>query len=205
MAEGLPISASGRAANDRTQTARAVASAPEGGPRTDFRDALANYREPLLAGIRLAQGGLPGTNRIRPAANADEITEYLDQPSAAAALIDRLPTEARLALSLLALTESTRIDLSELTAPLALIGAPAPATARKLLELGLLVIDAIQPFDKVDRYERFLDEPRGLPTRLLAHPAVLKAARTARLMSRSPRCADRQSFRFASRMGSRRS
>jgi hypothetical protein len=180
MAEGLPISASGRPANDRNETARAATSAPEGGPRAEFRTALAKYRDPLLAGIRLAQGALPGTNRIRPAAHADEITEYLDQPSAAAALIDRLPTEARLALSLLALTESTRIDLSELAAPLALVGAPAPATARKLLELGLLVIDPIQVFDKVDRYERFLDEPRGLPTRLLAHPAVLKAARTAR-------------------------
>ena len=46
--------------------------------------------------------------RIRPGGNADEITEHLDQPAAVQALVARLPTGSRLALSLFAAHRSDR-------------------------------------------------------------------------------------------------
>ncbi len=62
----------------------------ESGPRLAYRAALARYKRSKLADIRLAQGMQPGSGQVRPAANADEITEYLDRPAAARALIARL-------------------------------------------------------------------------------------------------------------------
>src|SRR5262249_19048920 len=67
--------------------------------RLAFRAALGRYKPSRLAAIRLAQGGGPGTQEIRPAASADEITAYLDQPAAVEAIAARLSIGPRLALS----------------------------------------------------------------------------------------------------------
>ena len=98
-------------------------------PRLAFRSALRRYKGSRLAAIRLAQGAPPDGARIRPVGNADEITEHLDQPAAVEALVARLETGSRLALSLFALTETTSISLAGLAHTLGILGSRARSRA----------------------------------------------------------------------------
>jgi hypothetical protein len=149
-------------------------------PRLAYRSALARYKGARLAAIRLAQGASPDSARIRPVGNADEIAEHLDHPSAVMALVARLDTGPRLALSLFALTEATAISLAGLTHTLGILGTEPVAAIVRLLELALLAIEPIPELGPVDDFALVL--ARGGPTRvrLRAHPAVTNAARTAR-------------------------
>jgi hypothetical protein len=101
---------------------RAEAGSSRSGPRLAYRAALSRYKGNRLAAIRLAQGALPDSSRIRPAGSADEITEHLDQTAAVKALVARLPVDSRLALSLFALTETTTIPMAGLTHALRILG-----------------------------------------------------------------------------------
>ncbi len=116
-------------------------SPPPDEPRLAYRWALGRYKGARLAAIRLAQGFLPDSDRIRPAGTAEEITEHLDQPAAVEALAARVPIGSRLALSLFAVTETTSMPLAGLAHALATLGAEPIAALVRLLELGLLAIE----------------------------------------------------------------
>jgi hypothetical protein len=148
--------------------------------RRAFRAALGRYKGTCLAAIRLAQGSLPRTVAIRPAASGDEIIDYLDQPAALEALVARLPAGSRLALSQFALTETTSLPLAGLTHTLGILGREPGEAIVKLLELGLLAIEPSAEVGAVDDFAAVLQ--RGSPTRLFlrAHPAAAKGVRTAR-------------------------
>jgi len=145
-----------------------------------FRTALERYKGACLAAIRLAQGAPPNGSRIRPAGNADEITEHLDQPSAVHALLARLGIGSRLALSVFALTETRSISLAGLTHALGILGAePGPAIVR-LLELGLLAIEPSLELGPIDDLQSALQRGSPARLRLCIHPAVKTGVRTAR-------------------------
>jgi hypothetical protein len=159
---------------------RSLADAAGVEPRLAYRTSLARYKGARLAAIRLAQGASPDGSRIRPVGNADEITEHLDQPAAVDALVVRLETGPRLALSLFALTDAKSISLAGLTHSLGILATEPIAAIVRLLELGLLAIEPLPDLGPVDDFEMVL--LRGSPTRvrLRAHPAVVNGARTAR-------------------------
>jgi Helicase conserved C-terminal domain len=167
-------------AEGRTPTPRVHSDLGGSEPRLAYRTALSRYKGACLAAIRLAQGSLLHGTRIRPAGNADEITEHLDEPSAVEALVARLETGSRLALSLFALTETASISLAGLNHTLGILGAEPIGSIVKLLNLGLLAIEPSAELGPVDDFRAVLE--RGNPTRirLRAHPAVTNAARTTR-------------------------
>ena len=167
-------------AEGRTPLPRVLADGAGAEPRLAFRTALSRYKGGRLAAIRLAQGTLRDGTRIRPVGNADEITEHLDQPAAVEALVARLETGSRLALSLFALTETTSISLAGLVHTLRILGAEPTGSIMKLLELGLLAIEPSAELGPVDDFRAVLE--RGNPTRLRlrAHPAVTNGVRTTR-------------------------
>ena len=162
----------GRAAPPRVHAEPADAE-----PRLAFRTALARYKGPRLAAIRLAQGAAPGGTRIRPVGNADEITEHLDQPAAVEALVARLDSGSRLALSLFDLIETTSISLAGLVHTLGILGAEPIDAIVKLLELGLLAIEPSAELGPVDDFRSVLERGSSSRLRLRAHPAVINGVR----------------------------
>ncbi len=149
-------------------------------PRLSYRSALSRYKGSRLAAIRLAQGLVPSADRLRPAGNAEEITEHLDQPAAVEALAARLPIGSRLAVSLFAVTEATAMPAAGLVHALGILGADANASIVRLLELGLLAIEPNPELGPVDDFAEAM-EHRG-PTRVQVrvHPAVPRAIRAVR-------------------------
>jgi Helicase conserved C-terminal domain len=149
-------------------------------PRGAFRAALARYKGSRLAAIRLAQGAEAGASHIRSAANAEEITEFLDRPAAVKGLLERLSTPARIALSVFALSEATSLPLGGLVHGLRILGAgPSDlASVVRLLELGLLAVEAEVTRGPISDFATAF-ELAGVDRFLLrVHPAVRHAART---------------------------
>lgn len=161
-----------RAATPRVHTEPSTSE-----PRLAFRTALARYKGPRLAAIRLAQGAAPGDTRIRPTGNADEITEHLDQPAAIEALVSRLDSGSRLALSLFNLIETTSIPLAGLVHALGIMGADPIDALLKLLDLGILAIEPSAELGPVDDFRLILERGSSSRLRLRAHPAVMNGVR----------------------------
>ncbi len=91
-----------------------------------------------------------------PAATADEIADYLDEPAAVLALIARLSPESQLAISLFGLTEVTSLPLAGISQTLlTLLTEPAPAIL-PLLELGLLAVFAEGDSGQIDEFDEIL-------------------------------------------------
>ena len=192
---------------NRTEVQRPAARshrAVDAEPRLAFRTALARYKGPRLAAIRLAQGAAPGDTRIRPTGNADEITEHLDQPAAVEALVARLDSGSRMALSLFNLIETTSIPLAGLMHALGILGADPIEALVKLLELGLLAIEPSAELGPVDDFRLILDRGSSSRLRLRAHPAVINGVRPCPRTSRRPPSRER-SGRSANRMAWSRS
>ncbi len=164
----------------RPEAPRSLTHSPKAQERLAYRAALGRYKGTCLAAIRLAQGSLARNAAIRPGAGADEITDHLDQPAVIESLVARLATASRLALSFLALTETTSISLAGLTHALGILGAEPKAAIVGLLDLGLLVIESSPELGAVDEFDAALQ--RSSPERLClrAHPSVTKCVRIAR-------------------------
>jgi hypothetical protein len=148
-------------------------------PRGLYRAALARYKSARLAAIRLAQGGVAESARIRPLASADEITEHLDQGAVVDALIGRLANGPRLALSIFALTEATSIPAAALMHTLGILGASPVDSIVRLLDLGLAALETPFELGQVDEFEAVLAQPTVNVTRVRIHPAVPSSVRTA--------------------------
>jgi hypothetical protein len=149
-------------------------------PRLAYRTALGRYKGARLAAIRLAQGLFPDSDRIRPAASAEEITQHLDHPAAVEALAARVPIGSRLALSLFAVTERTSMPVSGLSHALAVLGAEPGAALVRLLELGLLVIESNAELGPIDDFAAALRRTSAADFPILVHPTVPHAVRTVR-------------------------
>jgi XPB/Ssl2-like helicase family protein len=157
-----------------------LSSPPPEEPRLAYRWAVGRYKGARLAAIRLAQGFLPDSDRIRPAGTAEEITEHLDQPAAVEALAARVPIGSRLALSLFAVTETTSMPLAGLAHALAALGAEPIEALVKLLELGLLAIEPNADVGPIDDFAAALKRGSSVPLRVRVHPAVPHAVRIVR-------------------------
>jgi hypothetical protein len=155
-------------------------------PRLAFRSALGRYKASRLAAIRLAQGLMPSTDRIRPVGTAEEITEHLDQPAAVEALVGRLPIGSRLALSLFAVTEASAMPAAGLAHALEVMGADPIASLVRLLELGLLAIEPIAELGPVDDFASALELLGRSPIQVRPHPSVPRAIRAVRPEGRPP-------------------
>jgi hypothetical protein len=160
------------------------------GPRLAYLAALCRYKGSRLAAIRLAQGAPAHGARIRPKASAEEIAEYLDEPAAIRALAARLSVDSRLAITLLALSESRSVSLAGLVHALGILGTDARAAILKLLDLGLVAIEPMTGPGFADDFHEILDRAGGLHWRLRVHPAVPKGIRTAQPERRLPRVAE---------------
>jgi hypothetical protein len=168
-----------RWANGRATAARS-GDAPSVEPRLAYRGALIRYKASRLAAIRLAQGATPAGARIRAFGNADEIVEYLDNPSAVEALLGRLEIGSRLALCVFAVTETTSHSFAGLSHAIDILGAEPTAAIIKLLELGLLVVEPNPELGPVDDFQLVLSRSSAGRLRLRVHPNVANAIRTAR-------------------------
>jgi hypothetical protein len=155
-------------------------------PRLSYRSALARYKGSRLAAIRLAQGLTPSADRLRPAGNAEEITEHLDQPAAVEALAARLPIGSRLAVSLFAVTEATAMPAAGLAHALGILGADANASIVRLLELGLLAIEPNAELGPVDDFASALEHRGPARIQVRVHPSVPRAIRSVRPDGRLP-------------------
>src|SRR4051812_20227981 len=112
------------------------APAPPEPPLVAYRAALKRYDGGLLAEIHAALGGadLGGKSAGLP----DSITDRLAEPRTADRWIATLPRDARVALGLFSLTETTEWPAMGLMLGLSCLGvAPIPAL-RPLLGLGLI-------------------------------------------------------------------
>ncbi len=158
----------------------------EAGPRLAYRAALARYRRGKLADIRLAQGLQPGSAQVRPAANPDEITEYLDRPAVARALIARLSAGARLGLCLFALTESSSMRSAGLYHALGMLGVQPIDAIVELLELGLLVISFESELRSIDYFPAAIDRSFETLDLVLVHPGVSAVIRTTKPAAKLP-------------------
>ncbi len=150
----------------------------ESGRRLAYRATLARYARSKLAEIRRAQGVEAGAVQIRPAASADEITEYLDSPSATRALVTRLSTGSRLALGFFALTESTSMCTAALCYGLGMLGVKPIEAIIESLELGLLAIASEADYRAVDDFRTAIERSIKKLDLVLIHPAVPAVIRT---------------------------
>jgi hypothetical protein len=151
---------------------------PEPEPRLAYRRALARYSRSKLAEIRRAQGHEPGSADIRPGASAEEITDYLDNPVAARALISRLDAGSRLALSFFALTESNSMPAAALCHGLGLLGVEPIDAIAGALDLGLFVIAFQSELRAIDDFRAAIDRSLEGLELVLIHPAVASVTRT---------------------------
>ncbi|WP_435017570.1 helicase-associated domain-containing protein [Tundrisphaera sp. TA3] len=148
---------------------------PPDPPLIAFRAALKRYDGGLLAEIHAALGGadLGGKSAGLPDAIADRMAE----PRTADRWIATLPRDARMALGLFSLTETTEWPALGLMLGLSTLGVePAPAI-RALLGLGLVAAKVGDSFEFVPNF----DMPLGIEahrTTCLAHPSAVAAART---------------------------
>jgi hypothetical protein len=159
---------------------RALPRPTEAGPRQAYRAALGSYKATRLAAIRAAQADRPlaVSARGRASGSADELTEYLDSPSAVEALVKGLPAESLLALSFVGVTETTEISFKALSHGLSILNVePKPAILR-LLELGLVAVEHWREPRWIDDFPAILDRANVTSTRFLVHPGVIKEIRT---------------------------
>jgi hypothetical protein len=164
----------GRAGSDPAWAGPASAGVE---PRLAFRTALGRYKGARLAAIRLAQGFYPDGARIRPAGTAEEITDHLDQPAAIEGIVARLPLGSCLALSLFAVTETSRMSLAGVTHALGILGAEPDGAVVRLLELGLVAIEPDAQLGPVDDFPAALRRVNPARLQLRVHPAVPRAVR----------------------------
>jgi hypothetical protein len=148
--------------------------------RLAFRSALARYRGQRLTAIRLAQGSAADDGAIRPTASAEEIADFLDRPAAVRGLVGRLEGGSRLALAILALTESVSVSLAGLSHMLGILGVDPVMAITRLLELGLLAVEPNQELGGFDDFAQVFRYADGFKIRLRAHPTVIQGVRTER-------------------------
>jgi hypothetical protein len=161
------------AAPDRDPTGSAGPAAP----RVAYGDALRRYDGALLAGIARALGLTdPPSGRT---ALADRVSEHLGEYRGAERLVPAVPPAARLAMTLLAVTESTSWSSQAMAHALACLGVELVEAVGPLVGLGLL---AIAPEGGAVVRDPLAElEASGRPGSILvAHPSAVAAARTAR-------------------------
>jgi hypothetical protein len=154
-------------------------------PRLAFRSALARYQTAKLTEIVQVRGLV--SEAARPSTLAAELTGELDDASAVSAQVATLSTEARTAVSLFGLTETTAWPYAGLSHSLTTLGVEPRAAILELLERGLLALDSEpgpvaggnvdQP--SIDDFARRIGEGTSALV-LRIHPSVPQAVRAVR-------------------------
>lgn len=144
-------------------------------PEVAYIHALTNYDGALLVEIA-RRIGIHEPPLGRPALAA-AIAERVGQTRLMESSVDALPPDARLALTLFALTETTSIKVQALSHALKCLGADPALAVRSLLKSGLAATEAPDVAYLSEIELRFLqkDPEAG---RLWVHPAVVTSART---------------------------
>jgi Helicase conserved C-terminal domain len=177
MSQPSPYSTSQGAPDLRSEPSRESSGIRGDSPRDAFRRALFRYSGPQIAAIIRARGQRAVVDFSRQHSDVDQITEYLDRPSHVQSLTAQLTGAARLAISLLAVTDTTSVSLAGLTSALSVLTADSAPAIANLLELGLLVIDLDAVMGLVRDFTFYVQYPYVQPVRLLAHPEVVKGVR----------------------------
>lgn len=146
-------------------------------PEVAYRNALGRYDGAFLDELARALGqNEPPAGRV---ALASWVAEHLAEPRAAERLLVAIPPGARLALTLLAVTESTTWPSEAMDNALGSLGADYAESIGALVAVGMLVVaaaDGAEVRDAAAAMERSKAPGAGL----VAHPAAVAAARTAR-------------------------
>jgi hypothetical protein len=153
-------------------------------PRLAFRSALARYQAARLAGIVQARG-LP-SDASRPSTLAADLTEGLDSASAVSELVSGLGSDAKVAVSLFGLTETTAWPYQGLAHALTTLGLEPRIAILGLLERGLLALDGLAGPAPVGGDQPTIDDfaeriERGASSMVVRiHPSVPQAVRIMR-------------------------
>lgn len=146
-------------------------------PLKVYQDALERYEGIRLYEISQALGF--ADSGAKPRALPGLIAERLGEPRALERVLLGLSPSARLALSLLALTETTIWPLNGLFHSLRSLGVDPSSCVRQLLEPGILVLELSDGATVTD-ISRLVEDGKASVLRVIAHPAALGAVRTVR-------------------------
>lgn len=144
-------------------------------PREAYSQAMERYDGAILADILAALGinDLPRGRRSMIAAIVDE----LDHSRSVERLLQRLPEESHVALTLMAVTESTTWSARGMAQALSCLAVDPLAAIDPLLEHGLVAIE----HDAYVRDARNVLRPAiPIGARLIAHPSALASVRVRR-------------------------
>lgn len=159
-------------------------AAPPVAPLVAYRDALRRYDGAFLAAISRALGLTePPAGR---ASLVDGISDRVGEPRSSERLNQGLPHASRLALTLLAVTETAAWPCDALSHALACLGVGYGDAVRPLLESGLLALSRGDAGPVRDA-EAALETAAAAGSSLVAHPAALAASRTSRPEGELPR------------------
>lgn len=163
-----------RNTNDPAPAAGPVATA-SASPLAAYQKALERYDGILLVEVLRHLGvAEPG---VKPRAFPGLVAERLGESRVAQHVVAALATEARLALGLFALTETTEWPLNGLIHALACLGVDPKNTVRGLLEQGLLAIE-LDDGGAISNLGRLVEDAPLDGRRVRIHPAVPGVART---------------------------
>ena len=147
-------------------------------PRFAFRSALARYQTALLLAILRGRGF--ETDSSRPSSLAAELTDQLDSAATVQVLVARLGLDARMALSLFALTDSLVWPLAGMRHTLSTLGIEPAAAVLQLLECGLVALDAGADQPPIDDLPRLISEEPTASLKLRVHPSAPQGVRVTR-------------------------
>lgn len=173
---------------DDAPAAGHAAPAADLAPREAYRAALRAYDGAWLAALARAVG-LTDVPSGR-AALAAGIVDRLGEPRSLDRVSAGLPLGARLALTLMAVTETATWPARGLRHALAALGVDAAEAVRPLVEKGLVAVDlGGGPGSAVRDPVGALETAEGIGATLHAHPAAVASARSTRPEGAGPpRC-----------------
>ena len=154
--------------------------AVEAAPREAYRLALRGYDGAALAALALSLGLTdPPSGRATIAAR---IADHLEEARAVERAALGLPSEVRLALTLMAVTETHAWPVRALRHALRVLGVVADWVVPALAERGLVAVSLVNGAMVRDP-SAVLETPDGASATIHAHPAVVASARSVLPMS----------------------
>ncbi len=144
-------------------------------PLLAYQRALERYESSRLFEIQQTLG--IGGSLTKPRALAEYLTEHIGEARFVERLVAELDTNAKLALSLFALSDAPSWPLNGLVHALATLGVDAPITLHQLLSRGMIALE-FGDLRSLGELTQLLERESEEGVNMLVHPAVLGAVRT---------------------------